>query len=535
MCLLCFLAQVVAAAGESRNFARLVQDFMPISTLVIKAEGNTVILDKGRQAGVHTGDLFRVYAKGAPVKGPGKGIIGYLKRPVATLMATRIMENRTKCRILGRDNGIRSGMPAVRYSDLRAVFVSKQSDNSSTALLEKRLEQDLPDLKWLDVSQVPSAISDARSMRTLDIDILFLDRPSGLEVYGPGMKLLHRYNVSTILSLATRKEEKPQSHRIRTSHELVPIRPGRGVLHIDLQKAVLKGQLPAEALQVEINDMDGDGRPECLYLFPTALYITAYGQPGPVSSLGIQGPGEAINFSTMPGTGWIALNVLVKGVGMRSLLLNFHKNSLAIAESEINLWLAFKDSNGDGHKDIFLGQGFDKNLLFSPKTFRLEPGPGGISYVERLNFPKGFSLTRATWADLNRDQVPELIFIDSRGILRIYQNDVPVWNSPVCLEPRNRQGMAIDFVEIHENDSKTESLVFPGLSIDGPRSERMTFLALGWIDGQYAVSDVTTTPIKDRLAGLFKMNGSLFFALTGRGKNKEGGRTLLYLLPSEAY
>ncbi len=534
--LVCFLTQVVQAAGEERDYARLVQDFMPISALVVKVAGHTVTLDKGRQAGIHPGDLFRVYTKGAPVKGPGKkGVIGYLKKPVATLTAARIKENRTICKILGSNRDIKAGMPAVRYSDLRAAFINTQPGNSPIALLGKRLEQDLPDLKWLDTSQVPSAIYDARSMKTLGIDLLFLDSPSGLEVYGPGKRLLHRYSISTILSRTATREKEPRSRRIQASQELVLTNTGRAGLHIDLQRALLKGRLPAEASQVEVTDIDGDGQPECLYLFPTILYITPYGQSGPVSFLRITGPGEAVGFSTMPGTGWIALNVLVKGMGMRSLLLNFHGNSLAKVESGINLWLAFKDGNGDGRRDLFLGQGFDNNLLFSPKIFHLEPSTDGISYVERLNFPKGFSVIRSTWMDINRDRVPELIFIDLQGILKIYQDGVPIWSSPVRLEPQGNHSMAIDFIKIHGNDSKTKLLVFSGLSVGGLRPETITFLALGWNNGEYTINDVATTPIEGRLVGLFKMNDTPFFALADGKRNKEGGQTLLYSLPKGTY
>ncbi|RPI54503.1 MAG: hypothetical protein EHM49_03095, partial [Deltaproteobacteria bacterium] len=178
----CVLLQAVPCYSKSSlicSYDQLLKDFAPLSATVAEISGYSLILDKGKVNGVNTGDLFEVYGKGAPVLHPdGREIIGYIKKPVATIRVTQPEDSKSICEALTAQGPLSVGQPAMRYSDMAAAFVDR-SDLGSAHEFRQDIEHAFPDLIWLDPSDIPSDVLDPQSMKTLGIALLF-----ALEQYG---------------------------------------------------------------------------------------------------------------------------------------------------------------------------------------------------------------------------------------------------------------------------------------------------------------------------------------------------------------
>ncbi|MBW1932684.1 MAG: hypothetical protein JRI56_06650 [Deltaproteobacteria bacterium] len=358
----CVLLQAVSGYARSyptSSYDQLLKDFAPLSTIVAGVSGYSLILDKGKVHGVNSGDLFEVYGKGIPVLDPDDGeIIGYIKKPLATIRVTQPENSKSICEVVTAQGPLSVGQPAMRYSDMAAAFVDR-SDLGSAHEFRQDLEHAFPDLIWLDPSDVPSDVLDPQSMKTLGIVLLFALERDGLKVYGPDLVLLHKYPVFRAKGAERQKcsadifeDVDDVEHWYDTGNRKfkTPLKS------FDLDNAHLVGRLPESAIQVDILDLNGDNDPEIVYLLPSGLYVGHYGSQGELASYRFCGPGRLVGFSAVNTHGWIVLNVLLDGAGMRSMLLSYQDCTFSLIEDEINLWLAFADRDGDGLKESLLGQ-----------------------------------------------------------------------------------------------------------------------------------------------------------------------------------
>ncbi|WP_297056067.1 VCBS repeat-containing protein [Thermosulfurimonas sp.] len=188
------------------------------------------------------------------------------------------------------------------------------------------------------------------------------------------------------------------------------------------------GRLPQIVAHLEIGDLNGDGKPEVVYLTPKALYITEY-KGRLLARYQFRGFGQVLTFSLGP-SGWIALDIYQKGRGMVSELLRFDGRNIVPEIRPINLILAFMDFNGDGINDTLVGQTFSQEDFFGSEVYILGRKGRKIIYRKKLVVPAGFRLIGSTFADLDGDGYLETIFINRGHKLEVYRYTQKLWTSP---------------------------------------------------------------------------------------------------------
>lgn len=516
----------VAYSTSSTLYSDITNDFAPVPAMIVDINKDTVTIDKGKAQGIAIGDLFEVYNKGLPIKNPTKKeeTIGYLKQPAATIEVIHLEDQKASCRILSGKASITHGLPATRYSDIPAACVIKNDSKLAQKGCET-LAQTLPDLIWMPQASVPSEILDAKSMETLGIKMLFSFEADSLKVYGPRLNLIHQYPL--------KKDEKNE----KTSIQQTPYRTSiaqdviqeQGHFHIDTTDAARVGYLPEKTLQVDVLDLNRDGRLEVIYLTQSGIYICPFRRSGPITSYKFYGPGHLINFSVSPKEGWLTLNVAMDKAGMRSILFSYKNGRLIEVQNDINLWLAFLDM-GDGSKTMsMVGQSFDQDSIFGQKFYLLKPEENGISYTDTLRFPAQFSILGAYWADINGDGNNELIIADTSGRLLVYSLGQAVWSTadPVT-QPLTKQGLLKGCLIPNPDGSGLPCLLFAGQDITNGEEMEDRLMMLAWHGGKYTLQTISK-PLGGRVSGISNIDGHIFLCLVKTDLKKSGHQeSILY-------
>ena len=527
----CVLLQAVSGYSKSYpvgSYDNLLRDFAPLSAMVEGVSGYSLVLDKGKGHGVKKGDLFEIYDRGAPVSKPDHGdIIGYLKKPLATVQVTRPEDSKSICEVVSIHGPLSAGQAAMRFSDMTAAFVDK-SDPESAHRFRRDLERDMSNLVWLDPSDFPSDVMDFQAMKSLGIDLLFALEKDGLKVYGPDLALLSEYpldiegpgSITKNLDRAGEVEQHDADRDFKND-----------IKGFDLASARLLGHLPEGAIQVDILDLNGDDSLEIVYLMPSGLYVAPFRESARPASYVFFGPGRLVGFSAAETGGWIMLNALMDRVGMRSMLLSYRNCMLSLIEHDVNLWLAFVDRNGDGTKESPLGQSFDADVMFGPKLFLMEPGLQGLKYKKRIRSQEDFSVMRSIWSDLNGNGHPELCTIDQSDKLRVYEMGQLLWSSSnTVFQQLPDGGVSIGFVSTDLDGNGRKELVFSEVSGDKGALPGDRLMILGWVDGEYVLKSMTP-PVGGRICGLAAVQDELITGIVRADQEIDGkSESFLYSL-----
>jgi len=535
ICCILFQAVLVSAKEPCAvcSYDQMLKDFAPLSALVAEVSEYSLILDKGKVRGVKVGDLFEVYGKGAPVLDPDVGeIIGYIKRPLATIRVTQSENSKCICEVVKAQGPLGVGQPAMRYSDMAAAFVDRSELSSGAEEFRHDLVHALPGLVWLDPSDVPSDVLDAESMKALGIVLVFALEQDSLKVYGPELDLLHVYPVFRAKG-PERQEYSTDifegTDYIGDQHETENRKLKAHPESFDLDNARIVGRLPESAIQIDILDLNGDQELEIVYLLPSGLYISRYESPGELAHYGFAGPGRLVGFSAVNTDGWIVLNVLLDGAGLRSILLIYQDFTLRLIQDEINLWLAFIDRDGDGLKESLLGQSFDVDVMFGTKVYLMEPGHEGLKYRHRVASPKNFSVIRSTWSDLNGNGLPEVCVIDYSGKLSIYEMEQLLWSSSNPVSPQlPKGGFPKWYISTDLDGNGLPELLFPGVPGEESTLVGDWLMLVGWEDGSYVLKSMMQ-PVEASICGLVVMQDQLITGIARPPQQLEGkGESFLY-------
>jgi hypothetical protein len=530
----CVLLQSIPCYSKSSpifSYDQLLEDFAPLSATIAEISGYSLILDKGKVHGVNTGDLFEIYGKGAPVLDPhDREIIGYIKKPIATIRVTQTEDSRSICEALTARGPLAVGQPAMRYSDMAAAFVDR-SGLVSAHEFRQDLEHAFPDLIWLEPSDIPYDVLDPQSMKKLGIFLLFALEQDGLKVYGPDLGLLHEYAVKANSAekqkyvTNTFEEIDYVEHR----HDTVNQKIKTHLKSFDLSKARLVGHLPEKVIQLDILDLNGDDELEIVYLLPSGLYVGHYGSRGELASYRFSGPERLVGFSAVENHGWIVLNALLDGAGMRSMLLSYKDFTLSLIENDINLWLAFTDRDGDGLRESLLGQSFDADILFGTKVYLMEPGNEGLKYRHSIASPKNFSVIRSSWSDLNGNGLLEICIIDYSGKLCIYEMEQLLWSSSNRVSPQlPKGGFPKWFISADVDENGLPELLLPGVPNEESTLAGDWLILLGWEDGQYILKSMMH-PVEASICGIIEVNDQLIIGIARTAqKPGEKGESFLY-------
>jgi len=505
----------------------LLSDFAPIPAMVSGLGHDWVVLNKGKEHGISSGDLFQIYSAGAPVKASGTGrLIGHLKEKVATVQVIKLKKKSSVCQLISRENAIIVGQPAMRFKDVTAVFTARSAQLESRKF-GKELRGRLPNLIWVSTDSIIQPLSRPLSTETLGVNLLFLLGPDGLKVYGPGMSLIHEYNQCTGSS-------KGKKNADVQPYDLMEMDGpgGRSALsgyEFDFSNMKIVGRLPVPAVQIDVTDVDQDGRTEIVCLLSSALYIHPFRNKGSGAVFGFAGAGWPAGFSVDRSDGWIAVNIILEKVGMRSVLLRYSNGRLYCVQGEINLWLAFVDMDGDGARESLLGQSFNGDTLFGSNVFLLNYGPEGISYRERLDLPAGFSVLRTCWEDLNGNGIEEICTVGQDGRIRIYEMGTLVWSGqqPVA-EFSEGKGQVIEFIPGSVLKTGSGVIFLHGRADTAVSGGCDALMGLTWNGRGYSLDPVSPC-LGRRICGLAVLQDRFIAGVTAEKADSEGTEeTLLY-------
>lgn len=536
------LVPCVSFGSEASLFADVMHDFAPLPAEILKVDAGVVTVNQGLQAGLAEGDLFQVYRKGAPVSaGRGAGVIGYLKEPFALLRVDHVRKGTAGCTVINARGSIAAGMQAMRFSDMTAVLVITSGTGKNETLC-RRFSDMLPALKWLDSTDLAGPVEDAEGMAASGIDLLFLLSTSRLVVYGPGHVRIRSYLLSggplhadhdktSMSALASSRPSgtsgisQNNSGAFRWDDSKLPASAA------DIQGWKVAGRLASVATQVDIVDMDGDGRSETVYLVPRALYIFPYRTHGQLLSWEVSGPGRAVGFYTSGTDGWIVVNVLMEGTGLRSVLLRYGHDSLVIVQDEINLWLSFHDLDGNGLRNTLLGQVFDLRAIWGDRIYILNASLQGIEYLQEISLPPDFRTGWGEWGDIDGNGHQELCIIDRSGRIWLYEDSMLRWSSASIFASAGDMMMPFLAADIY-NDGSLDML-FAGSVMEHGETTADIICCLRWNKGRFQARPLIR-PADVGIVGLSVEDGALLAAAVKNVmEDDKNGETVLYqqLLP----
>lgn len=417
----------VSVQGSTSIPEDIKRDYQPLSALVIGLEGNEVILDKGRAQGVRPRDLFTIYKKVKKIIHPEtKESLGFLLDPIAKVEILRVQENFSIGRILSKKEDIPIPTPARRFTDQRILIVSEDpvaGDYLFITLKNLLSESEIifePARKFQDLT--------SQELFSKRIDLLFYVGRDQIRVYNAYLDLIRAYGFPVAVVRTQPPQVQPQVGLPQAEPpQVVP--PQQTVPYtITFTQVRQVGKMPGEVLQAEFGDLDGDGFPEIVYFTNDGLFIVKI--RGGLLARYKPERGEILSFSLGP-SGWIALNVYDRNLGMRSEILRFSpQQGLQVVLRNINLFLQFMDFAGTGEKDTLLAQTFDNEALFGKEVYVVKREGNSLRYVQAVEVPEGFRIIGANFIDLDGDGERELLFYLPDGRLAIYKEKKQVFVTP---------------------------------------------------------------------------------------------------------
>ncbi len=500
---------------------RLQHDFRPVEAVVLDVSARELTLDTGISAHISKGDLFTIFRKGRPFYLPeSHKVLGYEKKRIATCRINQVTEKTSTCSIISEFTHPAKGDLALRYEGLKAAFFIGAKP-VAPELPGGSLKDLLPWFKWLEPASGPSPVLTAESMDALGIDILFQVRGNELYVYGPGMKKLDTYYLppSFVVVEGQKTPQKKGEQRIPKAFQ--------GIELFDFHTARIVGSLNQSAIQVQICDLDGDGRLEVVYLLKNRLCIAPYRRQGQVISVEFAGCECACNFSLLKGKGWLCINTAIDQAGLSSKLFRYGQGHIKMVQDQINLWLNFIDTDCDGIKDTLLGQAYERARFRGRKIFILRPSDSGIEYVEQADYPTDFNVNSALWADLGHRGC-SLFYVSFDGFFKVFSQGRHIWSS---LKPVVRNNACCgpswaDLVDLSKTAMGESGIIFNG-SIALPKGKLLDTLILFSQKRKTFALFQAEVNLKGRICGISVIGKDIVIA-TRVNTKEQGEETVLY-------
>lgn len=399
---------------SSKVLEEIKKDYQPLSGLLIALEGNEVIIDKGKAQGVKPKDIFVVYKKVKKIIHPEtKESLGFLKEPIGKIEILRVDENFATGRIVSKKEEFPVPTPVKRNTDLRILIISEGGSIPEDIFIT--LKNLLPECEILFEPKLTPGQLTSADLFTKKIDYLFVVGEGYLKIYNSYLDLIRAYASPTPL------RESPKV--VSAIPPTIPPQPSL----FNPSQISLVGKMPGEAFQAEFTDVTGDGKLEMLYFTKEGLFVVQV--KGALLAQYKPEKGEILSFSVGP-SGWIALNIYEKNIGMRSEILKYTQDVLKPVLKNLNLILQFVDYAGTGERDTLLAQTFDSENFWGKDVYIVKREGTSIRYVQRLEVPENFRLIGSDFADLDGDGVRELITVLPDGRLGIYKNTKLVFSTP---------------------------------------------------------------------------------------------------------
>ena len=196
-------------------------------------------------------------------------------------------------------------------------------------------------------------------------------------------------------------------------------------------------QFPTELRGFDAADIDGDGQSELVMLSDTKvlLYHVQESQLVSVASYSDRRPGtllsaQLVRLGDGQTPGVVVNRYSSRRRGMDSFFLVLQGNRLVRQQKGLSDILLAVDTDGDGVNESVWGQGFDNKDFFRRGQVRqYELRNGRLKRQRKLPLPGGFRATGAALAQLRAPGSRQLVFVDDRHNLQVYDGKTRRWKS----------------------------------------------------------------------------------------------------------
>lgn len=196
-------------------------------------------------------------------------------------------------------------------------------------------------------------------------------------------------------------------------------------------------QFPTGLRGFDTADIDGDGQTELVLLSGTqvSLYHVHENQLAPIASYSDRRPGALLSAQLVrlgdartPGVVVNRYNPSRKG--MDSFFLVLQGRQLVRQQKGLSDILLAVDADGDGVNDSIWGQRFDgKDFFRRGQVRQYDLQNGRLKRQGKLALPNGFRATGAALAQLGAPGSRQLVFVDERHNLQVYDGKTRRWKS----------------------------------------------------------------------------------------------------------
>ena len=208
---------------------------------------------------------------------------------------------------------------------------------------------------------------------------------------------------------------------------------------ISLEKRyVALAQFPTELRGFDAADIDGDGQTELVMLSDTEVSLSRVqeNQLAPIASYSDRRPGtllsaQLVRLGDGQTPGVVVNRYSPNRKGMDSFFLVLEGRQLVRQQKALPDILLAVDTDGDGVNDSLWGQRFDGKDFFRPGQVRqYELRNGRLKRQRKLALPGGFRATGAALAQLGASGNRQLVFVNERHSLQVYDGKARRWTSP---------------------------------------------------------------------------------------------------------
>ena len=208
---------------------------------------------------------------------------------------------------------------------------------------------------------------------------------------------------------------------------------------ITLEKSYVPlAQFPTELRGFDAADIDGDGQSELVMLSDTKvlLYHVQESQLAPIASYSDRRPGtllsaQLVRLGDGQTPGVVVNRYSPNRGGMDSFFLVLQGRQLVRQQKGLSDILLAVDADGDGVNESLWGQRFDgKDFFRRGQVRQYELRNGRLKRQRKLALPGGFRATGAALAQLGAPGNRQLVFVDERHNLKVYDGKTRRWTSP---------------------------------------------------------------------------------------------------------
>jgi len=420
------------AWGQSFPLDRIQKDLSVKKGRFISGPAEQPLINKGSEAGIRKGDLVTLYAPGQTVIDPDSGEkLGCLSEPIAICQVrkvhARFAEVSVKCPRDGCTVDLESGLEALRYRDVPAVFI----DGSGKFFSDyKLLRARLGHFDWQGYKEglFKSPKEDPSSPK-----VVFAARNDMLTVWGGG-EILAVYpaeeKASTDGAVSAEREKGRAAGRWTGAAGNPPSAaaaiPGM-VSEIPIKNPTVLASLDRVVRHFGVIEPIGGQTPFLIFLDENKITARAFNGEK-TFHYQHEGFGELVHMS-VGSHGRLALNIFVPGAGMRSRILECSDSSFQMVAGPLNYILAFMNApDGDGPPQLW-AQRFSPADLLIPAVYRMRLAGDTVSREKNLEVPYGYSIFGAFFADLNGNGIREHGFFNPGGKLVVYEAPENQWQS----------------------------------------------------------------------------------------------------------